>query len=130
MKGEYITQKENLIWEEVQIFFFVKKYFFPKGVTETFDTENNTSLVNLGFRGDATLNNSLYRALANITWFHLEKIVSYTWLCDEIEWWGNWRTLWDNETSLLCHSEGHRWVVICSVKGLIDKSPVLKKCEV
>lgn len=69
MKGEYITQKENLIWEEVQtFFFFVKKYFFPKGVTETFDTENNTSLVNLGFRGDATLNNSLYRALANITY--------------------------------------------------------------
>lgn len=46
----------------------------PKGVTETFDTVNNTSLVNLGFRGDATLNNSLYRALANITRFHLEKL--------------------------------------------------------
>lgn len=54
---------------------FLKKYFFSqKGVTETFDTENNTSLVNLGFRGDATLNNSLYLALANITRFHLEKL--------------------------------------------------------
>lgn len=30
MKGEYITQKENLIWEEVQIFFFRKEIFFPK----------------------------------------------------------------------------------------------------
>lgn len=56
------------------LFFFKKKIFLPKGVTETFDTENNTSLVNLGFRGDATLNNSLYLALANITRFHLEKL--------------------------------------------------------
>lgn len=55
--------------------FFLKNIFFSqKGVTETFDTENNTSLVNLGFRGDATLNNSLYLALANITRFHLEKL--------------------------------------------------------
>lgn len=112
------------------LFFFKKKKFLPKGVTETFDTENNTSLVNLGFRGDATLNNSLYRAFGKHNSISPGEIVSYARLCDEIEWWGNWRTLWDNETSLLCHSEGHRWVVICSVKGLIDKSPVLKKCEV
>lgn len=30
MKGEYITQKENLIWEEVQIFFFRKEIFFSQ----------------------------------------------------------------------------------------------------
>lgn len=28
MKGEYVTQKENLIWEGVQTYFSLKKNFF------------------------------------------------------------------------------------------------------
>lgn len=87
-------------------------------------------MVNLGFRGDVILNNLLYRVFGKYNSILFGEIVLYVRLCDEIEWWGNWRILWDNEIFLFCYSEGYRWVVICSVKGLIDKFLVLKKCEV